>query len=106
MAPWFKRLESCRRLFVNPFSVRLRVVARRERVERARPGTSLKIIDAYKNESTVPASKEPADLLRAGVPIAMRTIGEMIETYERGELGTTAQKQLMSTMRKLVKKYG
>jgi len=67
---------------------------------------ALKIIDAYKNESTVPASKEPADLLRAGVPIAMRTIGEMIETYERGELGTTAQKQLMSTMRKLVKKYG
>jgi len=67
---------------------------------------ALQIIGSYQNKSTTPASDSPADILSAAVPAAMKVIGENIESYDRGELSVTAQKQLISMMKKIVNKYG
>jgi len=67
---------------------------------------ALTIIEEYKKQPTVTASGSPADLLAACVPVAMKTIGEMVEAYDRGELTVAAHRQLISALKKITKKYG
>lgn len=66
---------------------------------------ALRVIEAYKTRP-VPSVGDPlAQELADAVPQAVQVIGEHIAAYDHGELTVTAQKQLIATMKKMVKKY-
>ena len=67
---------------------------------------ALQIIAVYQKESTTPASDSTADRLTAMVPAAMNSIADLIHAHDRGELPVAVQRQLATTINKLVKKYG
>jgi hypothetical protein len=67
--------------------------------------TALRIIVCHEKRSTVPASDLPQDRMTALLPTAMKTVGEVLCAYDRGELPVTTQKQLIITLKKIVSKY-
>jgi hypothetical protein len=67
---------------------------------------ALQVIELYKTRSTAPASASPTDQVAALVPTAMKTIEELVHAYDHGELSVTTQRQLIATLKKIVRKYG
>jgi len=66
---------------------------------------ALQVIESYEKRSTVPASDLAADRLSALLPVAMTAIGDALQAYDRGELPLAAQKQLITTLKKIASKF-
>jgi hypothetical protein len=66
---------------------------------------ALQIVELYRTRSKVPASDSAADQMAALVPSAMKTIKELVHDYDGGELSLATQTQLISTLKKIVRKY-
>jgi hypothetical protein len=67
---------------------------------------ALQVIELYKTRATAPVSASPTDQVAALMPAAMKTIEELVHAYDHGELSVTTQKQLIATLKKIVRNTG